>query len=243
MATQTTAPLKTIDCGDGIIAIDTYYHRPMMDASHLIIAQNEAAFIDVGTKFSMPHLLGSLDKYKVRREEVRYIILTHIHLDHAGGAGHLMQALPHATLLVHPRGLRHMCDPSKLWAGTVQVYGENNTKALYGELLPIDEKRIVCPNDGQNIPLGNRQLNFFYTLGHAKHHFCIQDQQSGAVFSGDSFGISYRELDSSKGPFILPTTTPMTHQRPASQTLKPCALSSMSLSSKVARCSPESVQP
>jgi glyoxylase-like metal-dependent hydrolase (beta-lactamase superfamily II) len=194
---------------DGISAIDTEYVRPMQDASHLIVEDGRAAFVDTGTNNSVPLLLQALQQHDLDRGDVDYVILTHIHLDHAGGAGSLMQALPNARCVVHPRGARHMANPEKLIAGTIAVYGEAKTREMYGDILPIEEQRIVVPEDESDIDLNGRRLHFLYTEGHARHHFCIHDEKSQGIFTGDSFGISYRELDTDNGEFIFPTSTPV----------------------------------
>ena len=202
-------PLNLIPFDNGITAIDSYFQRPMMDAVHLIVDNQEAAFVDVGTKYSLPYLLGALDELGISREAVKYVIVTHIHLDHAGGAGQLMEQLPNATFVVHPRGSRHMVDPSKLWAGALQVYGEEEMNSTYGELIPIPQSRVLEMPHESDLTLGNRTLQFFHTPGHAKHHYCIFDSAANSFFTGDTFGLSYREFDSDKGPFIFPTTTPI----------------------------------
>ncbi len=194
---------------DGIHAIDTEYVRPKLDASHLIVEDGRAAFVDTGTNYSVPLLLDALASTGLDVGDVDYVILTHIHLDHAGGAGRLMQELPNARCAVHPRGARHIANPEKLIAGTEAVYGVEMTRRMYGEIQPIDEDRLLVPDDGQVIELNGRPLRIFYTLGHAKHHYCIHDARSNGVFTGDSFGISYREFDTGKGAFIYPTTTPI----------------------------------
>lgn len=203
------------DCvADGIHAVDVGYMRPGLAASHIILDGGEAAFVDTGTNSSVPTLLAALDELGVARDAVRYVFLTHIHLDHAGGAGTLMQALPRAECVVHPRGARHMIDPAKLMAGTRAVYGDALTASLYGELVPIEAGRIIEPADCEAFTLGSRRLEAFYTEGHARHHYCLHDPATRGVFTGDSFGISYRELDSDRGPFVFPTTTPV-HFDPA----------------------------
>ena len=194
---------------DGIHAIDTEYVRPKLDASHLIVEDGRAAFVDTGTNYSVPLLLDALESVGLDVGDVDYVILTHIHLDHAGGAGLLMQSLPNARCSVHPRGARHIAHPEKLIAGTEAVYGAEMTRRMYGEIRPIDEDRLLVPDDGQVIELNGRPLQIFYTLGHAKHHYCIHDARSNGVFTGDSFGISYREFDTTDGAFIYPTTTPI----------------------------------
>ena len=198
-----------IDQGNGVFAIDTGYLRPRMDASHLLVHQGRGAFVDTGTAHSVPVLLAALSRCGLCPADVDYVLLTHIHLDHAGGAGQLMHALPNATLVIHPRGERHMVDPAKLVAGTIAVYGEKLYRQLYGELLPIPQDRIRAIEDGEKLKLADRGLKFLHTPGHALHHYCIVDREADAIFSGDSFGVSYREFDTAAGPFIMPTTTPI----------------------------------
>ena len=203
-------PSPTItDFADGISAIDTEYVRPMMDASHLIVNGGRAAFVDTGTSRSVPLLLAALAFKGLSPEDVDYVLVTHVHLDHAGGAGELMAALPRATAVLHPRGAPHMVDPSRLVEGSVQVYGQEKFDTLYGTIRPISEDRIRIVDDGDVLHLGGRRLEFLHTEGHARHHYCILDHGSGCVFSGDSFGLSYRDLDTENGEFIFPSTTPV----------------------------------
>jgi glyoxylase-like metal-dependent hydrolase (beta-lactamase superfamily II) len=144
----------------------------------------------------------------IAAEQVRYVIPTHVHLDHAGGAGTLMAALPDAQLLVHPRGARHMADPNRLVAAAKEVYGEDLFHTLYGEVVPIDAARIREMGDGECISLAGRRLEFRHTRGHAEHHFCIWDAASSGWFSGDMFGVSYPWCRFPDGDFVLPSTTP-----------------------------------
>ena len=193
---------------DGIVAIDTEFMRPIQDASHLIIEGGRAAFVDTGTNDSVPLLIDALRQQDLDVADVDFVFLTHVHLDHAGGAGLLMQALPNARCVIHPRGVRHMVDPAKLIAGTAAVYGVERTHDLYGVIQPIDESRVMVPNDEQWIDLNGRKLQVLFTEGHARHHYCLLDPASRGVFTGDSFGVSYRELDTAAGEFIFPTSTP-----------------------------------
>jgi glyoxylase-like metal-dependent hydrolase (beta-lactamase superfamily II) len=205
---MTTATEKYQTVGPGVIAIDTEYMRPLMDASHLIVSDGRAAFVDTGTSYSVKNMLAALESVGLAKSAVDYILLTHVHLDHAGGAGQLAQALPQAKVVVHPRGAPHMIDPAKLIAGTKAVYGEQNYYAMYGEILPIPAERIIAIEDGASLALGHRRLDFFYSPGHALHHYCIADIETREVFTGDTFGVSYREFDTAAGSFIFPTTTP-----------------------------------
>jgi glyoxylase-like metal-dependent hydrolase (beta-lactamase superfamily II) len=199
---------RTTDTGDGIVAVDTLYLRPSADASHLVISDGRAAFVDTGTNSSVPLLLDALSQYDLEPGDVDYVFLTHVHLDHAGGAGSLMQALPNARCVIHPRGAPHMADPSKLIAGTQGVYGKEKAFELYGDIVPIDASRIDEAGDEDCFSFGGREVRALHTEGHARHHYCLHDPRSHGVFTGDSFGISYRELDTEKGEFIFPTTTP-----------------------------------
>lgn len=194
---------------DGIVAIDTQYARSLQDASHLIIESGRAAFVDTGVNSSVPLLIDALQQQNLDVGDVDYVLLTHVHLDHAGGAGELMQALPNATCVVHRYGAPHMIDPTKLIAGTEAVYGVEQTREIYGTIVPIDERRVHVPEDGEWLSLNGRELQFLNTEGHARHHHVINDPQSKGVFTGDSFGVSYRELDTANGEFIIPTSTPV----------------------------------
>lgn len=193
----------------GIYAVDTHYIRPGHDASHLILENGRAAFVDTGPASGIPHLLSALARLGVAPEQVDYVLLTHVHLDHAGGAGLLMQSLPNAQAVVHPRGARHMIDPSKLIEGSIAVYGEERFRELYGQIVPIPRERVTQSADGMWIALAGRKLELIHTPGHALHHYCVIDRQAEAIFSGDTFGISYRHFDTAAGEFIFPTTTPV----------------------------------
>jgi glyoxylase-like metal-dependent hydrolase (beta-lactamase superfamily II) len=199
---------ETTNVGDGIIAVDTEYMRPRLDASHLIVSGGRAAFVDTGTNDSVPFLLDALKQQDLEPTDVDYLFLTHVHLDHAGGAGRLMRKLPNATCVLHPRGAPHMADPAKLVAGTNAVYGEAQALAMYGAILPIDAARIVAAEDNETFAVDGREMRVLHTKGHALHHYCLHDPASKGVFTGDSFGISYREFDTDRGEFIYPTTTP-----------------------------------
>ena len=200
---------QTTVLNDGIVAIDTEYTRSLHDASHLIVEKGRAAYVDTGVNSSAPLLLDALVQQDLDVADVDYVVLTHVHLDHAGGAGRLMQQLPNAKCVVHLYGARHMVDPTKLMAGTEAVYGKAETERLYGRIEPIDEKRIVIPEDEQWFALNGRPLQTINTEGHARHHHILNDPQSKGVFSGDSFGVSYREHDTDKGEIVFPTTTPV----------------------------------
>jgi glyoxylase-like metal-dependent hydrolase (beta-lactamase superfamily II) len=196
-------------CGLGVYTVDTGFTRPRFDAAFVMVHQGRAAIIDTGAAPGVPRILAALQALGVSTEDVQYVIPTHVHLDHAGGAGQLMQACPNATLLVHPRGQRHMVDPNALWAGATAVYGAEEMLRAYGQVLPIDIQRTQVTHDGLQVQLAGRELLFADTPGHARHHHCIWDATTRGWFTGDTFGLSYREFDTAAGPWMLPTSTPV----------------------------------
>jgi glyoxylase-like metal-dependent hydrolase (beta-lactamase superfamily II) len=192
----------------GITAVDTEYLYPGHAAAHIIVDRGRAAFVDVGTNSSVPFLLAALEQLGVARAAVDYLLLTHVHLDHAGGAGALMRELPGARALLHPRGAPHMIDPARLIEGARAVYGAEPFARMYGELLPIPAQRVQVVKDGERVALGGRTLELLHTPGHAQHHYVVVDEVHASIFSGDTFGISYRALDTENGAFITPSTVP-----------------------------------
>ncbi|MCS6899164.1 MAG: MBL fold metallo-hydrolase [Myxococcales bacterium] len=190
--------LQTIDCD---------YMLPGLAAAFLRVEGDEAAFVETNTSHAVPKLLAALAAAQLRPEQVRWVIVTHVHLDHAGGASALMKALPNATLLAHPRAARHLIDPSRLVASATQVYGAENFARLYGVIEPIDPARVRSLEDGASIELGSSSLQVFHTRGHANHHFVVFDSTSSSVFTGDTFGLVYPRLQRAKR-FAFPSTSP-----------------------------------
>lgn len=196
------------EAGAGVHTIDAGYFRPGLAAVHLVVDRGEAAFVDTAVSHSVPRLLEALAEVGLSPAAVRWVLVTHVHLDHAGGAGTLMVHLPYAELVAHPRGAPHLVDPQKLVAGTIATYGEAEYRRLYGDIPAVDAARVRTVADGEVLPLGDRKLEFIHTPGHALHHYCIVDAAHRQIFSGDTFGISYRDFDTDAGAFIFPTTTP-----------------------------------
>jgi glyoxylase-like metal-dependent hydrolase (beta-lactamase superfamily II) len=199
--------VQTLD--HGIQVIDTGFHRPMFDASFLITERGRAAFVDTGTNHSVPRLLGALAAAGLTPDAVDFVIATHVHLDHAGGAGLLMRHLPAAKLVVHPLGARHLIDPSRLIASARRVYGDEEVARSYADVLRVAPERVLRSTDEMVLDLAGRPLKFLDTPGHARHHHCIWDERSRGFFTGDTFGLSYREFDTTAGAWIMPTTTPI----------------------------------
>jgi glyoxylase-like metal-dependent hydrolase (beta-lactamase superfamily II) len=198
-----------IDYDCGISALDSGFIRPWLAAIYLIVENGRAAIVDTGSNACVDTVFAALAEKQIAPEHVDYVILTHIHLDHAGGAGLLMARLPHAMLCVHPRGVRHMVDPGRLIQSTVAVYGAEHAREMYGDILPVPLERIVATDEGARIELARRELRFIETPGHARHHCCIVDARSRSVFTGDTFGLAYRELEAHGRRSAFPTTSPV----------------------------------
>ena len=202
------SPEGVFDYGHGISAVDSVYDRKQQTAIHLLVEEGRAAIIDTGTSHAAPHVLAALEAKGISPAQVDYVILTHVHLDHAGGAGQLMALLPNARLTVHPRGARHVVDPSRLLAATVAIYGAQETRRLYGEILPVSRARVIETPEGATLGVAGRELRFLDAPGHARHHVVVHDSGTGHIFAGDTFGISYRELDQDGRQYSFPTTSP-----------------------------------
>ncbi len=202
------------DLGFGISCIDAQYMKPGVACFYLLERQGECAVIETGTVHSVPLLESLLARRGLAAEQVRYVIPTHVHLDHAGGAGLMMARFPNARLLVHPRGARHLVDPERLVNASKLVYGDERFEELYGEIVAAPRERVVEVEDGAEFQLGDGSLLLRHTPGHADHHFSVWDAVSRGWFSGDIFGISYSWFRTPGGDFVMPATTP-TQFRPA----------------------------
>ena len=200
---------EVINVAEGIIVVDSGYYSKDFASIYLLRQNNKVAIIETGTNYSVPVVENVLIKNGLSLLDVSYVIPTHVHLDHAGGAGELMRQCVNASLVVHPRGSRHLIDPSKLIAGAMAVYGEEKFKEYYGEIIPIDADRVIEAEDNFMLDFDGRELRFIDTPGHARHHFCIWDKLTKSMFTGDTFGISYRDLDYQDKVYILPSTSPV----------------------------------
>ena len=204
-----SSKVNLLNVVDGISVIDSEYYSKDFAAIYLLKQKNKVIIIETGTNYSVPHVKEALSQVGLSFSDVSYVIPTHVHLDHAGGAGLLMMQCQNAALVVHPRGARHLIDPSKLVAGAKAVYGENKFKEYYGEIFPIDANRVIQADDNFILDFDGRELRFIDTPGHARHHFCIWDKATKSMFTGDTFGISYRDLDHQDELYILPSTSPV----------------------------------
>ena len=170
-----------------------------------VLKEDKVAVVETGPTSSIPNLLAGLQEIGIPTEAVDYVMVSHIHIDHAGGAGALLQNLPNARLLVQKRGASHMVNPEKLWVHSRKALHE--IVDLYGPIWPVPENRIIIPEDGTVIDLGEHvKLQVVETLGHASHHQSFYEKESGTLFLGDAGGIYLKKLDA-----VIPTTPPPLH--------------------------------
>jgi glyoxylase-like metal-dependent hydrolase (beta-lactamase superfamily II) len=179
----------TFEAAPGITGVDTMMTgRPVVTSAYLIHA-GEPALVETGPTTSVEAVLAGLASLDLGPADLAHIVVTHIHLDHAGGLGRLAAAFPSATVWVHQRGAPHVVDPTKLVASAARVYGEDRMSRMFGPVDPTPEERVRPVDEGDLIPLGDRTLDVMYTPGHASHHVSLVDSGTGAVFTGDALGV------------------------------------------------------
>ncbi|MCL6636678.1 MAG: MBL fold metallo-hydrolase [Alicyclobacillus sp.] len=201
--------MTPIELGQGVWLIDLFEEDRAWRTGSYIILDEQVALIETGSARSHPALLDGLRALGLTPADLDYVVVTHVHLDHAGGAGALMALAPRAQLLVHPRGARHMVDPTRLWEGARAVYGDQ-LEALFGSVQPVPAERVRAMQDGECLQLGRRQLTFYDAPGHAKHHVVVLDPLAEALYAGDALGIRYRS-GYTGWPFewVMPSTSPV----------------------------------
>jgi glyoxylase-like metal-dependent hydrolase (beta-lactamase superfamily II) len=192
----------------GITTVDVQYMYAGRAAAYLIEDRGEAAFVDTGTRFSVPHLMDALKGAGRAPEDVKYLIVTHVHLDHSGGAPELAKACPRAQILCHGRAERHLIDPAKLIASATPIYGADKFGSLYGVIEPIDAARVRSVAEGESVTVGGHTLEFLDTPGHAKHHISVLDRAADAILTGDAFGLSYPYLQRGRKPYCTYVCAP-----------------------------------
>ncbi|UJR78493.1 MBL fold metallo-hydrolase [Sandaracinus amylolyticus] len=190
-----------------LVTVDCDYVMPGLACAYLRVQGDEAAFIETNTAHAAPKLMDALAREELAPEQVRWIVVTHVHLDHAGGTSALAKLCPNATVLAHPRAAKHLVDPAKLVASATQVYGADTFAQLYGTIEPIDASRVRALDDGATFELGGATLQVLHTRGHANHHFVVHDPARGTVYTGDTFGLVYPHLQRA-GRFAFPSTSP-----------------------------------
>ena len=180
---------RTFDVGPGIVGVDTFMAgRPTVTSGYLIRGR-EPALVETGPTTSADAVQAGLSSLGLGRDDLAHIVVTHIHLDHAGGVGRLSTSFPSATVWVHERGAPHLADPTKLVNSAARVYGEDRLRSLFGPVDPTPADRLRSIDEGDVIDFGDRSLAVMYTPGHASHHVSLVDSETGAVFTGDALGV------------------------------------------------------
>jgi glyoxylase-like metal-dependent hydrolase (beta-lactamase superfamily II) len=183
-----------IEIAPGLTAIDTFYGgRERFTAAYLLAAR-EPAIVETGPTTSHAHVVAGLERLGIGPDDLAHVVVTHIHLDHAGGVGAMCERYPRATVWVHERGARHLADPSRLVASATTIYGPAQMGTLFGPVEPVPAQRIRSLADGDVVELGGRSLTAASTPGHAKHQVALVDSDTGAVFTGDALGIHPPDL-------------------------------------------------
>ncbi|MDH5559225.1 MAG: MBL fold metallo-hydrolase [Deltaproteobacteria bacterium] len=197
------------ELGDAVYCVELINEKMKFATSGYLILAEKKIFIETGASPSNGMILEAFDELGVKPSELDFVIVTHIHLDHSGGAGLLISQCENAVLVCHRRAIAHLCDPAKLISSAETVYREA-FKSYFDPILPIKKERIIVKGEGEELQIGpNRKLTFFDSPGHALHHFVVYDQKSRGVFSGDAGGMFYAALFKQYGVALcLPATTP-----------------------------------
>ncbi len=176
-------------------------------AGYLVRGKDGWMLVETGPASSAGVILEAVSQLGLKPEQLKFIAVTHIHLDHAGGLGLLAKHFKEARLVVHPKGARHMIDPSRLIAGATEFWGKEKMEQ-YGEVLPVDEERVLGAKEGDMIDLGDRKIEIWETPGHAKNHVCYYDALTNGVFSGDALGVYASGLTKLLGRPVIRIATP-----------------------------------
>lgn len=179
----------TFEAGAGIQAIDTQMGGREQVTSAYLLEAEEPAIVETGPSTCLETLAEGLGQLGIGPDDLAHIVVTHIHLDHAGGAGAVAARFPKATVWVHERGAPHLADPSRLVASAERVYGEDRLRELFGSVDPVPAQRLRAIKDDDVISLGDRRLEVMYTPGHASHHVALADSRTGGIFVGDALGV------------------------------------------------------
>jgi len=203
---------KAVDLGNETYQIDILEGGKPERTSIYLIKGAKTALIEVGASSCLENLLSGLDFLNISLFDIDYVILTHIHIDHAGGAGTLIKRMPNARLIVHPRGAKHLINPTRLVEGTREAYTvyDNCFDQVFGQVEPVNSEYIYTPEEGEQLVLGKgRILTFYYTPGHARHHMAIYDSLTKGLFCGDTLGAIYKPLSRIIGrDYVIPATPP-----------------------------------
>jgi glyoxylase-like metal-dependent hydrolase (beta-lactamase superfamily II) len=198
-----------------IISVDCNYVEKEFAASFLLVKGKAGFFVECNTTHAIPFLLKAAESEGLSPEQVEGLLITHVHLDHAGGAGAFLKAFPNAKLYAHPKAARHAVDPAKLIASATAVYGEETMQKWYGTIYPCDPERVIVLQDGDQISFQGEVMKTHHLRGHANHHLVMMEPSTKTLFSGDSFGVAYPQVMKRRGDVILASTSPTDFDGPA----------------------------
>ena len=190
------------EVADGIYSIDVEMWTPEYSSVYLVVG-DRIALIETGLSTSSDKILEGIKHLGFRYEDIDFIVVTHIHLDHAGGAGIVAEKLPSAKVIAHKDGAKHLINPSKLIYSATKALGELSKAYGLDKIVPIAQDRMEPVDEGNIIDLGSRKLEVLWTPGHAPHHICLYDDKSRGIFAGDAVGVYYPHED-----LLTPTTPP-----------------------------------
>lgn len=191
-----------------VVTIDCHYLGPELAGAYLLVEDGEVAIVDNNTPKAVPEILRALRQSGLSPSQVRYLIVTHAHMDHASGTGALLTHCPNATVLAHPLAVQYLVHPAFLVMSTRGVFGEEVFRQRFGPMEPVPAARIRAIPDGDAVRLGGRCLAFLHTPGHARHHLCVHDRSANVIFTGDALGAAFPFLRSAQGPLFFPLTPP-----------------------------------
>jgi glyoxylase-like metal-dependent hydrolase (beta-lactamase superfamily II) len=199
---------KPVQLTENVFLIDDFDLSMPERTGTYVLTEDKVTLIETSASPSIPYILEGLQTLGVSPADISYIIVTHIHLDHAGGAGLMLQHCPNAKVIVHPKGARHLADPSRLIMGAKAVYGDKFSQ-LFDPIVEIPEDRLMIKGEGDTLEISEKlNLKFLDTPGHANHHFSIYHPLANGIFTGDTAGIYYPQLDREGIEFYLPSTSP-----------------------------------
>lgn len=204
-----------------MITVDCKYVEAEFAASYLLVHEGPSGlrgfFVECNTNHAIPHLIEAALHEGLKPDQIDGLVITHVHLDHAGGAGLFLREFPNAKLYAHPRAARHAIDPAKLVGSATKVYGEEFMKRMYGTILPCPAERVVILEDGNEIDWKEAgvKLQTKHVRGHANHHLVVIEPSTKTLFSGDAFGVSYPVINEKRGVVAIPSTSPTDFDGPA----------------------------
>lgn len=198
----------TMQIGSNVHLVDLCERGTAGRTCGMLLTTPRPTIVEPGSANSLQVWLDRLEEANLPRDEVAYIVVTHVHLDHGGGAGALAEVLPNARVVVHPRGARHLANPERLINGARAIFGDK-LESYWGTVTPVPEQKLLVPEADEQLDLGGgHRLRFLDAPGHAKHQYAVLEEGSGCLYAADELGVRYPSINLEHGDYVLPTTTP-----------------------------------